>query len=361
MKSKQAPPSYLVPKALGRSDGDLLRHGSGQQLDLFRETLTNQAMLQIIAMMGLSDTKGKKRLDTSQSAKVADIARAMGYEPKKRADGKTAFPPWIYQAIEETGIRLRRKAFPWYIREPKKDGKIKAGIVELSVLQEFGFYYEDEEGQPIDLDEIRKDQLIKYEAVKGSPLYAIPMTDAKGNRVLNSDGTERRRLANGVWWMFSTRIANLAEDRRTSWVIFLDTLPILRKYLSNPATFKLMIKTLFWAARTPLIEMSHEKLLEHLDINSKDNHRNQRAIDDAFANMLKEGIIDKPVTVRPSGYYKPTSKTGRPRRIDKVYQWKRAAKWNPGESLIPFADEGTGPESGQKTEIMKSGNQDKGL
>jgi hypothetical protein len=67
-----------VPRAIGRSEGDMIAHGHGEQLELFRETLTRPAKLQLIAMMGLSEPK---RLDRSQYAKVADILRAMGYGP----------------------------------------------------------------------------------------------------------------------------------------------------------------------------------------------------------------------------------------------------------------------------------------
>jgi hypothetical protein len=52
--------------------------------------------------------------------------------------------------------------------------KTKVALVDLSILQDFGFYYEDEEGQPIDLDEIPKEQRIElYKDAKGKPPYAI--------------------------------------------------------------------------------------------------------------------------------------------------------------------------------------------
>lgn len=364
MKSKTAPASFLVPRALGRAEGDMVAQDRGEQLDLFRETLTRRAKLQTIAMMGLSDPK---RLDRSQYAKVADILRVMGYEADvRKEDGKVAFPQWLYEEVEETGLKLLRKTFPIMIREPSghtKDGrrKWKVGIVELSVLQDFGFYYEDEEGQPIDLAEIGRDKLIKYEDAGGKALYAIPVTDEHGN--IKKDpktGNPRRRMANGVTWTFSSRIARLSSDRLTSWVIYKDALSILRRYLAKPATFDLIFKTLFWTG-SGLIEMSREKLIAHLGIRAKDRKQVDAAIDAAFADALKEGIIDKPVTVRPAGYYQPTEKTNRPRRTNQVYQWKPAPKWSPAKNLIAVGSSEEDAANGQRTEIMKDGNQDKGL
>lgn len=340
MKSKQVQASFLVPRTIGRSESDMLAHGHAEQLDLFREALTRPAKLQIIAMMGLSNPK---RMDRPQCARVADILRTMGYQPDIRTDGKTAFPAWMYEKVEDTGLKLRRKSFPVFIREP--DGftrdnrsKWKTGIVDLSILQEFGFYYEDEEGQPIDLADIPKDELIEYPSIKGNPMYAIPVTDAAGKIVQNKDGTPRRRMANGVTWTFSSRIAKLSQDRATAWVIYSDAIPILQRYLSKPASFDLIFKTLFWTG-TGQIEMSHEKMIAHLGIKSKDRRQVQKAIEAAFEDALREGIIDKPVTVREPGYYQPTKKTGRPRRVDQVYQWKRAAKWNPAGRLIAVTED----------------------
>lgn len=340
MKLKQSPASFLVPRALGRSEGDMVAHGHAVQLELFRETLTRRAKVQIVAMMGLSDPKN---LDKEQSAKIADILRAMGYDPDIRADGYSTFASWLYETVEDTGLKLRRKSFPIFIREPAgftKDGrrKWKTGLVDLSILQDFGFYYEDEEGQPIDLGEIEKDKLIKYEAITGKALYAIPMMDEHGTVIKNKDGTPRRRMANGVSWTFSSKIARLAGDRETAWVFYRDAVAILRRYLSKPASFDLIFKTLFWTG-SGLIEMSHEKLVAHLGIKAKDRRQVDAAIQAAFDDALKEKIIAKPVTVRPSGFYQPTPKTNRPRRVDQVYQWKRAAKWQPAGSLIAVDDD----------------------
>ena len=58
-----------------------------------------------------------------------------------------------------------------------------------------------------------------------------------------------------------------------------------------------------------------------------------RSIDAAFQDAMTEGIIDKPATVRPPGYYKPTKK-GKARRNDMVFQWQRAGKWKVGKDLI---------------------------
>lgn len=361
MKTKHAPASFLVPRAIGRSEGDMIAHGHGEQLELFRETLTRPAKLQIIAMMGLSDPN---KLDRSQYAKVADILRAMGYEQDNRADG-VAFPTWMYETVEETGLKLRQKSFPMFIREPAghmKDGrrKWKIGLVDLSILQDFGFYYEDEEGQPINLKDIPEDQLIKYEAVKGKALFAIPMVDKHGNVIRNKDGKPRRRMANGVTWTFTSRIARLAEDRQTAWVFYADAVAILRRYLPKPASFDLILKTLFWTG-SGLIEMSHDKLVAHLGIKTKDSRQAAAAIAAAFADALKEGIIDKPVTVRAAGYYQPSEKTGKPRRKDMVYQWKRSTKWQPAGNLIAVSDDSMEANIEDQTEGSEEGETDQSL
>lgn len=354
MRSKQATPSVLVPRFIGRSEGDMTAKGKTEQLELFRETLTRPAKVQVLAMMGLSDPKN---LDKSQAARVADIAEAMGYERVSKGD-RHVFDSQIYRQIEDTGLKLRRKSFEVFVREPAgftKDGrrKWKTGLVDLSILQEFGFYYEDEEGQPINLRDIPEDKLIKYDSASGPPLFAIPVTDAKGRFVKNEDGSTRRHPANGVSWRFSSRFAELSQDRETAWVFYREAVAILRRYLPKPASFDLMFKTLFWTG-TGLIEMSHDKLIQHLNVRSKDTKRVQVAIDAAFADALKEGIIDKPVTVREAGYYQPTKKTGRSRRKDKVYQWQRASKWQPGRNLIAVAGDRLEPYNEVKTERVKS-------
>jgi hypothetical protein len=358
MKSKSAAPSVLVPRFIGRSESDMVAHGHGEQLDLFREVLTRPAKVQVVAMFALSDPK---HLDRPQYARIADILRAMGYEQKDiRADGRTAFPSWMYESVEETGLKLRRKTFPNFIREPAgftKDGrrKWKVGLVDLSILQDFGFFYEDEDGNPIDMEDIPKEKLIKYESFdgKGQALFAIPMVDDKGNIVKNIDGSSRRRMANGVTWSFSSRIAKLTEDRLTAWVFYKDAIPILRKYLNKPTTFDLIFKTIFWTG-SGIIEMSFDTFVAHFGIKGKDRRQVEAAIAAAFADALAEGIIDKPVTVRPKGYYQATKKTGRPRRVDQVYQWKRASRWQPAGNLIAVTEDQIAPGDEDKTESMKS-------
>jgi len=365
----------------------LVAQENERDADFFRATLTPRIRLQIYVMMGLSDPK---HLDRTQSAKVADILRAMGYEPSLRADGHAVFPPWMYDAVIDIGLKLYRMEIPLFIREKATVAKVghgpkgkpvfkripgKAGLLFTRILAECGFYYEDEEGQPIDLDEIPKDKLIKYEAMiptppdkdgksvmaKGRPVYAIPMTDDQGNVIKNNDGTPRRRMANGIWWDWQSRIRRLTEDRPTSWVFYRDAVAILRRYLKKPASFVVIEKTLFWKGKSPLIEMSYDKLVAHLGIKAKDRRQVEAAIAAAFADALTEGIIDKPVTIRPSGYYQPTPKTNRPRRVDQVYQWKRAAKWQPAGSLPSVADDNQEANSEGKTESMKDGKTDSGL
>ena len=355
MKSKQIASSFLVTRFVGRSEGDMVAQGYVEQLDLYRETLTIRATLQVIAMMGLSDPK---HLDETQYARVADIAEAMGYERDQRKDGKSAFPTWIYQSIEETGLKLHRKYFPVFIREPsgfRKDGRRKwrTGLVDLSILQDFGFYYEDEDGQPIDLDKWPKASLIKIESVQGQALYAIPMTDDQGNFIRNKDGTIRRKAANAIGWTFSNKIAKLAGDRLTAWVFYREALPILRRYLKTPASFKLILKTLFWTG-SGQIEIGHDRLAEHLGIKSNNTKQVQAAIDAAFEDAFNEKIIPERVKIKPEGYYKPTKATGKPRRKDKVYQWKRAAKWEPARNLIAPTVASLEPSTEGKPESPKS-------
>jgi len=356
MKSKRLPSTWTTPPTLVRSDGYLTQHGTDRQLDLFREILTPQAMLQVIIMLGLSDPK---HLDRPQYAKIADILRGMGYDPAERkTDGKLAFAPWQYEAVEETGLRLRRRPITFAVREEARGRrKGKTSIVELAVFQEFGFSYEDKEGQPIDLDELPKDQLITYEDGKKVALYAIPMTDTDGNVLYNKDGTPRRCMANGVTWTFSSRLARDAMRRATSWIFFRDAVEPLRRHLTRPTSFRLMIKTLFWASPS-LIEMSHDKMVEHLGIKSKDGRQVQAQIDAAFADMLAEGFIDKPVTIRDRNYYKPTKKTRRARRKDKVYQWRPAARFQPGKGRIAIDADAFQIEDG-KPEVPKDGSQER--
>lgn len=296
----------------------------------------------------------------------------MGYEPSLRADGRTVFPQWMYDAVIDVGLKLYRMEIPLFIREKATVAKTgygrdkkpifkripgKTGLLFTRILAEYGFYYEGEDGHPIALDETPKDKLIKYEAVtgQGRPVYAIPMMDDQNNIIRNKDGSPRRRMANGIRWEWQARIRRMTEDRPTSWVFYREAVAILRRYLTKPASFLVIEKTLFWKGKSPLIEMSRAKLVEHLGIVSKDRKQVDAAIDAAFADALKEGIIDKPVTIREAGYYQPTPKTNRPRRTDQVYQWKRAARWQPAGILPSVADNDPESEEGGKEEIPKDG------
>jgi len=208
------------------------------------------------------------------------------------------------------------------------------------------------------LPKAEKKDLIQYQsfAEKGAPLYAIPMTDSRGHFLLNKDGTKRRRPANGVTWTFSSRFAKDSQNKETAWVFYLDAVAILSRYLSKPATFDLMWTTLFHK-EAPFIEWGHDKLVRLFNIRSKDAKQVQAAIDAAFADLLREGIIDKPVAIKPPGYYGPTPKTGRPRRKDRVYQWQRAARWTPGRGLIVVETddlEASFPEEDGKAEGRKT-------
>jgi hypothetical protein len=338
MKKKESATSFLVPLTLGRSEGDMTKRNRTAELELFRETLTRPAKVQVLAMLGLSDPT---RLDRPQETKISDIAKAMGYEPYKRPEGQKAFQPWQYRAIEDTGLKLRRKPFEVFIREPTgnaRKGKrnYDARLVELSILQEFGFVYEDK-GRPINLDTIPKDKLIDCGVDSGTPLYAIPITDGKGHFINNRDGTIRRRLANGVTWTFASRFARLAQDRKTAWVFYREAVNILRKYIKKPASFDLMWMTLFHI-KAPIFEMNYSALVRHMNIRSKDRSQIRAAIKAAFQDAFNEGIIAERVKTRPSLNHKP--KEGKPQREERVFQWQRGAKWETGNRLIEVQSNG---------------------
>lgn len=342
MKSKIGQSRFVVPRTVGRSQADFVarvQRGEdyGEQLELFRETLTPRARLQVYAMMSLADPK---QLDKRVEARIVDIARAMGYEPT--ASGQIA--GHVFQDIEDVGIRLRRKEVDLFFRRPDgrtRDGrcKYKTGMTNLSILQAFGFHYEDQDGQPINLDGIPKDKLLPIQTIDGTPLYAIPMVDDNGKPVMNPDGTVRRKRANGVHWRFNSELADLAKNKGTAWIMFQESLKIMSKYVSRPSAFNLIELTLFWKGNS-LIEISHEKLVAHLDITSKDQGQVERAIDAAFQVALDEGIIDNPVIIRPAGYYKKTKKTGKERRKNMVYQWRPAKRWRIGKDIPVVQAEG---------------------
>lgn len=330
MRAKEAPSAFQVPLAIGRSEGDLVVHGKPQQLDLFREVMTRPVKLQTLSMMALTDGDDPAK---AQWAKVADIAEVMGYERAERGkDGKVSFHPELYRRIEEVGIMLRRKAIQLFFRDPaghRSDGrrKYKVGIVDLNILQEFGFGYLDDEGQEIDLDQKPGKDLIRYESDdgKGPPIWAIPATDANGKQILNKDGTPKRRPASHVIWRWSSKLVEMMKKKGGSWVFFRDALNILKSYLTKPATFDLIWLTLFH--KDGRLEIGHDKLVRHLGIRSKDSQQVEKAIKEAFQTALDEGIIDALPTETPRNYYQPTAKTGKPRRVDQVYRWTRAKKW----------------------------------
>lgn len=331
MKSKTAQTTFPVPQAVGRTEADLIARGRTQQLKLFRETLTPRARLQVYAMMSLADPK---KMDQVVYARIADIARAMGYEPT--ASGQLS--GHVFQDIEDIGIKLRRKEIEIFFREwtgryaKNKRRIFRTGMSVLAILQEFGFHYESEDGSPINLDEMPKDQLLAIQTIDGDPLYALPLIDDKGQPVKNEDGSIRRKRANGVHWQFNSRLAKLAMDKETSWIMFADALKILRKCVDHPSRFALVEKTLFHKGTN--IEYGHEKLIEHLGLTgSKDLDKIEKAIDGNFQFMLDEGVIDNKVILRPEKYYKPTKKTGKRRRTGMVYQWIPAKRWRIGKAL----------------------------
>jgi len=334
MKSKEARSSFLVPRCVGRSEADMIARGMGRQLELFRETLTPAAKIQVLAMLALSDPK---QLDHETYAKIADIARAMGYEQ----DIKGMFSGGVYEAILDVGLKLRQKSFDVFVRTPagrRKDGrrKYKEGIVNLSILQEFGRYFEDEDGQPVKAEELPKDQLMVKD---DGPRYGVPVLDQNGKASKDTDGNIRWRRANAIGWRFQSRFAELTKDKETAWIFYSNAIAILRQYLSRPVAVNLMMMTLFWKG-DGLIEMSHEKLVANLDILAKDQDQVNRAIDAAFRVAYEEGIIDRPVTIRDAGYYKKTKKTGKERRKGKVYQWRRGVRWRVGKGLPMVQAEG---------------------
>lgn len=329
MKSKVGENRFQVARALGRSQSDFvagIRKGEdyGQQLELFRDVLTPRSRLQIYGMMRLAAGHPDRRI----YAKIVDIGRAMGYEATEKTG---QLPSNIFQDVEDVGIRLRRKEVSLYYREPAgqtRDGrrKYRTGIMNLSVLQTFSFYYEDEEGNPIDLDKIPEDKLIKYEAIDGGePLFAIPELDDKNQPILNKDGTIRRHRANGVFWRFNSDLAEMAMQKETAWIMDAESLKILADNVGHPSAFRIMEMSLFWKDDKQ-IEMGHETLVAHLGIKSKDQDQVDRAIDEAFRVAAETGVIE-PVQIREAGYYKKTKKTGKERRKGMVYQWRLAKRW----------------------------------
>ena len=237
MKAQHPHPVFRVPLAVGRTESDLTAKGDdyAEQLHLFRDVLSRPAKIQVLAMMALSNPA---TLDKPSAARIADIADAMGYDRDEHADGKRRFSTDLYQRIEEVGMRLRRREVELLVREHvktirdgRKDGgtrrQYRTALVSMTVLQEFGFYYEDDDGQPMNLAELPttdQDTLInvlpkpkktapkgqtatpptglaklKYDALDGGqPIWAIPMLDDAGRIIRNADGSARRRPANSM-------------------------------------------------------------------------------------------------------------------------------------------------------------------
>lgn len=336
MKAKEPSPLFPVPLTTGRTESDLTEHGTQRELDGFRATLPPSARVQVYTMMALTDPK---HMDRPQQARVADIARAMGFQPNPISGQLSGH---VFQDIEETGMDLRQKAYNLFIREPAgftadHRRKWKPMIVNLSLLQEFGFYYEDGEGQPINLDERPKEELIEYPADGGRSTLAIPMLDGQGRIKRKKDGSPWRRRANGVTWRWASRFAEWAKDPLTSWIIHLEAVQILRQYLehNNKAAFRLAEMTLFWKRlqKDKQIEASEDTLIRHLGLKGKDRALVAASIVNAFDAIFRDGIIDKPVQIKPKGFYPKTKKTGQRRRSGIVYQWRIAARWRIGKTI----------------------------
>jgi len=329
MKSKQAPKSFLVPRSIGQTQGALATWGDQGQLTMFTENIPPGHWVFLASLFALTD---KDNPDEMQYRKMADILRVAD-EPDNRVAKKgaelveqAAFPTWKYDMAVKTGRDLRDKSSPFFVREPSgftKDGrrKWKSGIVFLAPLQEFGLFREDEEGIPVNVEE--------SEAGTATP-DAIPATDAEGNVLRDKDGNPRRLPATMVGWRISSRLAKLLKEKKTSWVFYREATRKLRMYVRKPLSFGLMRETLFWLGRSPQIEMAEATIIKRLGIGSKHPGRVRDAIDAAFADMLAEGFIDKPVVVIEKGHYKPT-KSGKPRRKGRSYRWRRSKKWEPGE------------------------------
>lgn len=197
------------------------------KLNLFLKTLTPKARLLLLAMIALSNLK---KLDQPTTARIAEIARTMGYKPDK--SGK--FSDCLYEGIIKTVWCLKVKCIDIFIREPagkRTDGrhKYRTGIITLSILQEFQAYYE-EDGQPINNDKFGWSKKYYNEYHLRKPLlHMIPMTDEKGNILKARDGSIRLRRATEILWRFDSRFVELAKDKETTWVVLSDAIKIFHK------------------------------------------------------------------------------------------------------------------------------------
>lgn len=324
MKAHEAPTSFRVPLTLGRTASDLVaREDQAEQLDLFREFMDPATRLQLLAMFALSDAK---RIADIQHARVADIAEVMGYERTRRG----VFDPKLYERIKDCFVMLQQKQTPMLFRTPtrRKDTKGRTvyatDVAFITILQEFGFRYEDDDGQTIDLN--KADDRIPYhrDPVGRYPIWVLPLTDEHGRVVTDESGNPRLRPASGIFWRFTSRLAEMSQQKGTSWIFYREAVEILRKYLTKPATFELIWQTLFWKGQGQ-IEIQYDKLVRHLNIQSKDRKQTRATIDRAFQALLDEGIIDARPTIDPAGKWINGQK--KPRRTSETIRWRRSSKW----------------------------------
>jgi len=333
MKTRTPQEIVRVPLVIGRAEGDMISGvGYEQQLDLFREVLDHQTKVLTLALMALTP---EKYIDYEQEAGISKIAETMGFTRSKNQDGWNAFHPEIYQQITTNLLKLRRQDIELPIREfvSVKDGRTPGGtrtisrikMTNTSLLQSFSFIYDDDKNlAALTASERQELKAFAYPSEGGPAVWALPELDNTGNVIRNKDGTPRRRRADAVAWRFSAVVAELVKDKRMSWLVRLEDIQTINSYQSDPMTFELMWKTLFHAGN--IIEYSHDKLVKHLGVDTDRNHNRARieaAVMRAFDNLLKEGFIDKPVTIKEPGHW-PSTKSGRPRRAGKTYQWSIA-------------------------------------
>jgi hypothetical protein len=337
MKDRRPQTSYLVPDFIGRNEtymvSRLLSPEVAERLANYRKVMTRTSKILILALLSLSNSKF---LAASQQARIATIARVMGYREKKQA----SFPPWIYDQILEAGRNLLRsfEVYHWEQVAAKgkkaKDNKKKLNLSikkSISILKDFGFLYKENGVSPLDLKKMPSNSRIQIGGDTEAPLYALPVVDEKGEPVKGKDGNLRRRKATGLTWRWSAFFVERALDRAMSWPFHLEEPTILRKYINRPVSYNLIFLTLFW--RSHFIQIGQEKLIRHLNIKTKDIKQAEKAITAAFVDALAEGILDKPVTVKDAQEYGGIE-PGRRQEKQKVYQWELAAKWKAKRKII---------------------------
>lgn len=363
MKARKPQEIVRVPLVFGRAEGDMISWGRyEQQLDLFRQVLDPHTKVLTLALMALTP---EKYIDYEQEAGISKIAETMGFTRTKNQEGWNAFHPEIYQQITTNLLKLRRRDIVLPIREflEVKDGRTPGGTrkvarireINTSLLQSFTFIYDDD----VNLAALTANQRQELKAFvypsEGAPsegdsaVWALPELDGNGNIIRNQDGTPRRRRADAVAWQFSSVVAGLVKEKSMSWLVRLEDVQTINRYRSDPMTFELMWKTLFHTGN--IIEYSYDKLVKHLGVDTDRNRNRARieaAVERAFDNLLKEGFIDKPVTIKEPGHW-PTTKSGRPRRAGRTYQWsiaksRRAIQNEPEYEVIdpsPSPDRGS--------------------